>query len=46
MELFHELEKNSKSIELMKIWLIEQKGIRDWKSSILTADSGICPTIK
>ncbi len=39
MELFHELEKNSKSIELMKIWLIEQKGIRDWKSSILTADS-------
>jgi len=35
MELFSKLEENSKSLELMKIWLIEQKGVSDWGSSIL-----------
>jgi len=39
MELFSKLEENSKSLELMKIWLIEQKGVSDWGSSILTANS-------
>jgi len=39
MELFSKLEESSKSLELMKIWLIEKKGASDWGSSILTASS-------
>ena len=39
MELLYKLEENSKSVELMKIWLIEQKGVNGWANSTITADS-------
>ncbi len=38
MELFSKLERNSKSVEFMKVWLIEQRGISGWGASNLTGE--------
>jgi len=44
MELFSKLERNSKSVEFMKVWLIEQRGISGWGTSNLTSSSIYCDT--
>lgn len=39
IELFDEVAKDQKSVEEMKIWLLKQKQVNDWKTTTATADA-------
>ena len=39
IEVFHEIEKDNKSVEEMKIWLLKQKQVQNWKSTKATTEA-------
>ncbi|MDH7516538.1 MAG: hypothetical protein QHI48_11765, partial [Bacteroidota bacterium] len=39
IEAFDEVARDAKAVEEMKIWLLKQKQVQDWKTTIATADA-------
>ncbi len=39
IELFDEINRDTKSVEAMQLWLLKQKQVQDWKTTRATADA-------